>query len=261
MIPNKALLDREERLRQEFDRKAQAGPEPQEQYLQRLAAAVAVREPIAADERLLDVGCGEGWLCRLLAPRCPDGAVVGIDISGEMIHRARERSLEFENVLHTIGSAEEIPWVEDYFTRTLSVEAAYYWSAPERASAEMLRVTAWGGRFDGLLSFYRDNTATHHWQDLSSEPLLLQSEAEWKDLFALVGFRDVEATRVRDTAGAGGFRPGPLWRSEQEWEQFLEAGALLISGQKPGLPPPGPLASQPEQPRPPEPPDPLRILR
>jgi ubiquinone/menaquinone biosynthesis C-methylase UbiE len=146
MIPNKALLDREERLRQEFDRKARAGPEPQEQYLRRLAEAAFGQAPVAADERILDVGCGDGWLCRLLAPRCPEGAVVGIDISGEMIHLARERSLNLDNALHTLGSAEEIPWAEDYFTRVLSVETAYYWSSPERAAAEMFRVTAWGGR-------------------------------------------------------------------------------------------------------------------
>ncbi len=261
MIPNKALLDREERLRQKFDRKAQAGPEPQEAHLRRLAEAAVALAAVQTDERVLDVGCGEGWLCRRLAPRCPEGAVVGIDISGEMIHLARERSLDFENVLHTLGSAEEIPWTEDYFTRVLSMEAAYYWSSPERAAAEMFRVTAWGGRFDTLLSFYRENPVVRHWQGLSSEALLLQGEEEWKDLFALVGFREVESSRVRDTAKTDGFQPGPLWRSQHEWEQFNETGALLIRGCKPGLPPPGPLASEPEQPRPPEPPDPLRILR
>jgi SAM-dependent methyltransferase len=260
MIPNKALQDREERLRQEFDRKAQAGPEPQEQYLQRLAEAAVGREP-AADERVLEIGCGDGWLCRVLAPQCPEGAIVGIDISGEMIHLARERSLDFENVLHTLGSAEEIPWAEDYFTRVLSVETAYYWSSPERAAAEMFRVAAWGGRFDVLLSFFRENTSVHHWQELSGEPLLLQSEEEWIELFTLVGFHEVAATRVRDTVETGGFQAGSLWHSQQEWQAFHEAGALLISGRKPGLPPPGPLASEPERPRPPEPPDPLRILR
>ncbi len=262
MIPNRALLDREERLRQEFDRKAQADPEPQEQHLRRMAEPAVSREPLAADERVLDVGCGEGWLCRLVAPRCPDGAIVGIDISGEMIHQARERSLALENVLHTAGSAEEIPWAEDYFTRVLSVETAYYWSSPERAASEMFRVMAWGGRFDVLLSFYRENTATHHWQELSSESLLLQSEADWRDLFALFGFREIETTHLRDDLAKGGtFQPGRLWRTEQEWQQFNELGALHIAGRKPRLPPPGPLASQPEQPRPPDPPDPLRILR
>jgi SAM-dependent methyltransferase len=187
---------------------------------------------------------------------------VGIDISGEMIRLARGRSLDFENVLHTLGSAEESPWAEDYFTRVLSVETAYYWSSPERAAAEMFRVTAWGGRFDALLSFYRENNSVTHWQELTGEPLCLQGEPEWKELFDLVGFREVESTRVCDESlRVGGFQPGPLWRSQHEWNQFHEAGALLITGRKPGLPPPGPLASETEQSRPPEPPDPLRILR
>jgi SAM-dependent methyltransferase len=261
MILDRNSLAREQRLREEFNRRAQVGADDQERELRRLAEAELARRPPLPDERVLDVGCGDGWLCRWLAPQCPDGAVVGIDLSGEMIHLAREASIEFDNVLHTLGSAEEIPWAEDYFTRVVSIETAYYWHSPERAVAEMFRVAAWSGRFEAMLSFYRENPATHHWSEQTEVPLQLLGEEEWKEMFVLRGFHDVETSRVRGESNASDFQPGRLWRSREERERFHEIGALLISGTKPGIPPPGPLSSEPEPPRPPEPPDPLRILR
>jgi ubiquinone/menaquinone biosynthesis C-methylase UbiE len=261
MILDRNALAHEQRLREEFDRRAQAGAGHQELELRRLAeAALAGRAP-RLDERVLDVGCGDGWLCRWLSPQCPEGAVVGIDLSGEMIHLAREASLEFDNVLHTLGSAEEIPWAEDYFTRVVSLETAYYCHSAERAVAEMFRVTAWSGRFEAMLSFYRENPATHHWSEQTEVPLQLRGEEEWKELFVLRGVQDVETSRVHGESTASDVQPGPLWRTRDERERFHEMGALLISGSKPGIPPPGPLSSEPDPPRPPEPPDPLRILR
>ncbi|WP_132607665.1 class I SAM-dependent methyltransferase, partial [Pseudomonas aeruginosa] len=40
-----------------------------------------------APRRLLDIGCGEGWLCRALAGEV--GECVGIDASSELIELAR----------------------------------------------------------------------------------------------------------------------------------------------------------------------------
>src|SRR5439155_10468210 len=41
------------------------------------------------DEHLLDIGCGDGKVTAALAARLPDGRVVGVDISPEMISFAR----------------------------------------------------------------------------------------------------------------------------------------------------------------------------
>ncbi|MEM7626269.1 MAG: methyltransferase domain-containing protein [Planctomycetota bacterium] len=43
------------------------------------------------DERVLDLGCGDGALTAMIAERVPQGAVVGLDASGSMLDTARKR--------------------------------------------------------------------------------------------------------------------------------------------------------------------------
>lgn len=43
------------------------------------------------DERLLDVGCGDGYITRMIAARLPTGSVVGVDASPRMIQAAVSR--------------------------------------------------------------------------------------------------------------------------------------------------------------------------
>jgi SAM-dependent methyltransferase len=57
------------------------------------------RMRLSPEDNVLDVGCGAGWLSRLLAEQVPEGRVVGVDISDEMIRRARRNSADLENAM------------------------------------------------------------------------------------------------------------------------------------------------------------------
>ena len=50
---------------------------------------------IEPQDAILDLGCGSGWLCRRLARLAPQGRVVGIDLSAEMVRRARALSAAY----------------------------------------------------------------------------------------------------------------------------------------------------------------------
>ncbi|WP_238420322.1 class I SAM-dependent methyltransferase [Gordonia sp. 'Campus'] len=60
--------------------------------LQRMVAEESIGDlELTGTERLLDVGCGDGFITMLLADRLPSGSVVGVDASRRMIERALDR--------------------------------------------------------------------------------------------------------------------------------------------------------------------------
>jgi SAM-dependent methyltransferase len=71
------------------------------------AAGVAV----ARDDVVLDLGCGLGRLTRPLAARAR--AVQAIDVSGEMLARARELNADLDNVTWLHGSGRDLAPVAD----------------------------------------------------------------------------------------------------------------------------------------------------
>lgn len=103
------------------------------------------RMRLESEDNVLDVGCGAGWLVRLLSEQLPEGRVVGVDLADEMIRRARRNNADLENAMFVIGEAEEIPWDANFFTHAISVEAAYYWPDPRAALREIHRVLREGG--------------------------------------------------------------------------------------------------------------------
>ena len=76
-------------LREEFNRWAEAGrgEEMEESHLPIVVPTLALMNLQTAD-RVLDIGCGSGWLVRRLAALVPNGLALGIDVSDEMIRRA-----------------------------------------------------------------------------------------------------------------------------------------------------------------------------
>src|SRR4051812_14373928 len=128
-------------LREEFNRWAEAGRgEGMEQEHLPVVLPAIDRMRLQPDDNILDVGCGSGWLVRLLAGHVPEGRVIGIDISDEMIRRARRNYADLDNAMFVVGEADEIPWDANFFTRAISVESAYYWPDPLRGLREIVRV-------------------------------------------------------------------------------------------------------------------------
>src|SRR5277367_2297193 len=91
-------------LREEFNRWAEAGRgEGMEEDHLPIVLPVLDQMNLARDENVLDAGCGTGWLVRLLAERVPEGRVIGMDISDEMVRRARRNYVALENAMFVIG--------------------------------------------------------------------------------------------------------------------------------------------------------------
>jgi SAM-dependent methyltransferase len=102
---------------------------------------------VPAPERVLDVGCGTGYLLRQLDARCPDAVeLTGVDPAPAMIAAARAAAaggrLEWLE-----GTAEELPFPDGAFDLVVSTTSFDHWADQRAGLGECARVLAPGGRF------------------------------------------------------------------------------------------------------------------
>ena len=169
------------------------------------------------------------------------GQVIGLDVSDEMIRRARAGSTSYDNLMFVIGSAQQIPWEENFFDKVLSVESFYYYADQDRALAELFRVMAPHGELFILINLYKDNHYSLRWVDELKVPVQARSEQEYITLLKAHTFEDVRAVRVPDLTPTPEEYSGKWFNNAEELREFKRIGALLLMARKPGFqsPPPG----------------------
>jgi SAM-dependent methyltransferase len=187
---------------------------------------------LAPVDSVLDIGCGAGWLSRRLAKLVPEGRVVGMDISDEMIRHARRASVEHDNLMFVVGEVAEIPWQPNFFSHVISVESSYYWPDPGKGIRDIYRVLHPGGSAWILINYYRDNPYCHQWGDLLTVKTHLLSAAEWEELFRGAGFERVSHERVVDPSPTPEVYTGRWFRDAAQLRAFKTEGALLLQGMK-----------------------------
>lgn len=222
-----------QQLREEFNRWAEAGRgEGMEQDHLPITLPVLAKMRLAPTDNVLDVGCGAGWLSRRLARLVPEGRVVGMDISDEMIRHARRSSVDFDNLLFVAGEVAQIPWRPHFFSHAISVESSYYWPAPAAGIQDIFRVLSEGGSAWMLINYYRDNPHCHRWGGLLKVPTLLLPAEEWAEQFRAAGFQNVGCERVVDPSPSPEVYTGRWFRDAAQLRAFKAEGALLVQGTK-----------------------------
>jgi ubiquinone/menaquinone biosynthesis C-methylase UbiE len=234
-------MNPEEMIRDEFNRWAEQGrgDEMEAHHISITEQTIRLMD-LRAGERVLDLGCGVGWATRILARLVGDGPhgfgqVVGLDVSDEMIRRARTASRDFDNVMYVWGSAQEIAWQENFFDKVLSVESFYYYPDQDRALAELFRVMAPRGRLFILINLYKDNPYSLRWVSELKIPVQVRSEAEYLELLKAHGFEAVEARRIPDETPTPEEYTGKWFANAAELREFKRIGALLLMADKPDL--------------------------
>jgi len=223
----------EHQIREEFNRWAEAGrgDEMEEHHLPIVEPMLALIE-FEPQDRVLDVGCGTGWLVRRIAPLVSAGLAAGMDVSDAMLERAKTLSTQLPNVVFARGGVDAIPWESSYFTKALSVESAYYWPDPAQGVREIFRVLSPGGAAWILINYYRDNPYCHQWGELLKVPTHLYSAEEWSELFRQAGFHAVGHHRIPDRSSTLEDYTGRWFRDAEHLRRYKQEGALLLHAVK-----------------------------
>ena len=178
----------------ETDRRSRFNAKPQQAAL----AALALRPT----DRLLDVGCGTGAAVRAAAATVE--RAVGVDLSPEMIARARELAVDTGGAEFVVGDSENLPFESGAFTAVLCTASFHHYPDPTRAMAEMARVLAPSGRLvlaDGVADRRAARIADRVLRVVDRGHVRLYRTDELVGLMRRTGFGNIAADRLWD----GGF--------------------------------------------------------
>lgn len=182
-----------------------------------MAAQVLPLLELDGDERVLDVGCGEGRITALIASRVPRGEVIGVDPSHGMIAFARNhfgpgahpnlrfevadaRALPFTTPFDFVVSFNALHWIHDQNPVLRSIRATL--KADGRAQLRM--VTA-GDRqsLEGVVEDVRRSPRWHEYFADFSDPYLRLTPEQYVAVTERNGLRALRVQTLDETWNFG----------------------------------------------------------
>jgi len=129
----------------------------------RLLSAV----PVAADERVLDIGCGNGKSTCELAALASAGSALGVDLSAQMLANGRARALAagLTNVEFVQGDAQVHPFAPTRFSLATSLFGAMFFGDPVAAFANLRRAARPGAGLRAVV-----------WRSMADNPFMTAAE-------------------------------------------------------------------------------------
>jgi demethylmenaquinone methyltransferase/2-methoxy-6-polyprenyl-1,4-benzoquinol methylase len=150
--------------------------------------AIALMD-LQASDHVLELGCGDGWACRVMADRTPKGMVIGLDPSNDAVREARAKSTAYENLLFLWSDPEQIPWQEDFFTRVACLGSVEMLRDARKAFREAGRVLVPGGTLWLLCpTSARDRGKTNGRADGAPDEVPKMSATEYRRLLQDLGY-------------------------------------------------------------------------
>tara|TARA_B110000902_G_scaffold70538_1_gene83601 strand:- start:12513 stop:13208 length:696 start_codon:yes stop_codon:yes gene_type:complete len=149
--------------------------------------------PRSAPYSAIDVGCGNGWVCRRIAQDQMCSHVVGVDGSSRMIEKAH--SIDGQGEYHLAMLPDWKP--EQSFDLIHSMEFLYYLHDPQ--SMMKMFHDEWlnsGGMLVAGVDHYLENEESLSWPDALDVHMTTLSIEQWQTAMLDAGFVDVEVHQV-----------------------------------------------------------------
>jgi len=176
---------------------------------ERLRAATDIRPT----DRVLDIGCGAGQTTRDAARAASSGSVLGVDISDEMLERARRLTLNagLQNISYELGEAQSHGFQSAHFDLLISRFGTMFFADPVAAFANLARASRRDAR---LVMMVWQSSERNEWATAIPEALTVPDHAVcatagqtpfWKTPFSLGDPTVVEAILHEAGFSAVGF--------------------------------------------------------
>ena len=171
--------------------------------------ALKERKRIGKNFSFLDLGCGNGWVVRIVSNDSLCNRAVGIDGAKQMIANAESRGGVTEYIFANINSFSS----PEKYDVIHSMEVLYYLEDPSNIIKKIS--DSWlndGGRLIVGLDHYYENKDSHSWEEDVGTPMLMLKAKEWVRIFEMAGLEEVESWHANKRA---------------DW-----VGTLVITGKK-----------------------------
>lgn len=183
---------------------------------------------IDSSSRVLDVGCGQGWLLRRII-QSGAGFGVGVDVSEEMIRFAQNNAVSKERYL--VASASDLPFETGQFSHLISIESLYYHTDPSSSLREWRRVGQNNATLGIMVDLYKENIGSHAWVDALNIPVHLLSIRDYVQLIEQSGWTNVQVQQVvdpRPVTPKSDFKPSAYYPSYSQYLAYRKSGSLVL---------------------------------
>jgi SAM-dependent methyltransferase len=161
---------------------------------------------IRREDRVLDIGCGTGQTTRDAGRMAVAGSAIGVDISAQMIERARKISKAegLSNVCFEQGDAQVHPFPSGHFDIAISRFGTMFFADPIAAFANIARALRPGGRLVMMVwqPHDRNEWFTSIQRSLANDEATLDLPSGTPDPFSLGDPATVQ--RILEEAGFAG---------------------------------------------------------
>lgn len=148
-------------------------------------------------DRVLEVGCGGGYLLGRMANVVTDGFLAGVDISLAMVAFCKKRYrplVEAGKLELQCAKAESLPYPDGYFTKACTVNSIFYWEDAPQALSELYRVLEEGG----VLVMCCTRKKCMEDRKFARHGLALYQDGEVYQMIESAGFDGMDMTRASD---------------------------------------------------------------
>ena len=142
-----------------------------------VAEEIAKFYGLASGDRILDVGCGKGYLLYEFTQAVPDVEVVGLDISQYALDNAKEEIKPFLR----LGNAVSLPYDDNSFDLVLSITTFHNFYAYDlRAALQEVERVGKNNKYVNVESYRNESEKVNllYWQ-LTCESFYTPKEWEW----------------------------------------------------------------------------------